>query len=412
MEPAYPRAGQPFGEPVESRTPIPYIFLVGAGLEIDAVRETLLARLRARGEEVQEAFVATALAIEPRVGADPEGLDGLRAAAAATLELIEELIAQGTDWTPRLPEAVAAQVRYLARAGVPLDAVMRGHYATTSVCLEFATSEIDELPAATLPYLIEIQSAHGDYLMGAVSAAFEGELARLERSPGARRTEERVERLLAGGSADDTGLDYDLGAWHLGLIAVGPGAEPLLRRLAERLGARLLLVPRGAETAWAWLGSARPVAFEELGRCVAAAADAGASVAVGESRQGIEGWRLTHREARTALEMARPRSLTRCADVVLLAATLRDRELARILVDLYLGPLASRRDWDALRETLRAYYATDCNAASAAASLGVDRQTVRRRLRRVEELIGRNLDGCRVEMEMALRVEEHGRPTA
>jgi DNA-binding PucR family transcriptional regulator len=82
--------------------------------------------------------------------------------------------------------------------------------------------------------------------------------------------------------------------------------------------------------------------------------------------------------------------------------------LAGILVELYLGPLASRRDGDPLRETLRAYYAADCNAAS----LGVDRQTVRRRLRKVEKLLGRKLDRCRVEMEMALRMEEHGRPRA
>jgi hypothetical protein len=384
---------------------------VGAGLEIDVVRETLLARLRARGEEVEEAFVATALEIGSVVGADPEGLAGLRASAAATLELIEEMIAKGKDWTPRLPEAVAAQMRYLARNGATLDAVLRGHYATTSVCLEFATSEIDDLPAGTLPYLIAIQSEHGDFLMGAVSAAFEEELARLERSPGARRLEERVDRLLAGGSADDTGLDYDFGAWHLGLIAVGADAERLARRLSERLGCRLLLVARGAETAWAWLGSARPVPFAGLERGVAAAGSPGTSVAAGESRPGIEGWRLTHREAQTALATAGPRSLTRCADVILLAATLRDRELAEILVDLYLGPLAPRRDRETLLRTLRAYYAKDCNAASAAASLGVDRQTVRRRLRKVEELLGRRLEVCRVEMEMALRVEEHERPT-
>jgi DNA-binding PucR family transcriptional regulator len=169
-------------------------------------------------------------------------------------------------------------------------------------------------------------------------------------------------------------------------------------------------VPRGDDTAWAWLGSPRQVPFEELERCLGAP-DGDTSLTAGEPRQGPEGWRLTHREARAALEVARlrPRRLTRCADVVLLAATLRDRELAGILVDLYLGPLASRKDWDVLRATLRAYYASDCNAASAAALLGVDRQTVRRRLRRVEEEIGRRLDACRVEMEMALRVEEHGR---
>ncbi len=373
------------------------------------MRTALLTRLRPRAEEVRDAMVAAALKIEPRVGADPEGLAGLTAAASATVELIEELIAEGKDWTPRLPAAAREQAAYLARSGVTLDAVMRGHYATTSVCLEFATAEIAELPAGTLPYLIEIQGEHGDFLMGAVSSAYEEELARLERSPGTRRLEQRVERLLAGGPADATGLDYDFGSWHLGLIAVGPDAETTLRRLAERLGARLLLVPRSAETAWVWLGSARPVAFEELERGLAAIGAATTSLASGEAREGIAGWRLTHREARTAAEVARlrPRPLTRCADVVLLAATLSDRERAAMLVDIYLGPLAARRDREALLATLRAYYATGCNAASAAASLGVDRQTVRRRLRKVEEELGRGLDGCRVEMEMALRVEEH-----
>jgi hypothetical protein len=378
------------------------------GDDLDALRATLIGRVRARATEVEEAIVAAALEIEPGVSADPEGIAGLRAAARETVELIIELIAQGTGWTPRLPPAVAAQARFLARTGGSLDTVMRVHYATTSLCFEFATSEIDELPASTLPYLIEIQSKHGDYLMGSVSAEFERELERLERSPSARRLAERVERLLAGG-LPGTGLDYDFEAWHLGLIAVGPGAESRLRLLSERLGARLLFLPRAAETAWVWLGSARSVPFEELERSVAAIGDAELSLTTGESRQGIAGWRLSHREARAALEVARgaPPSLTRCADIVLLAATVSDRELSAMLLDLYLGPLIARKDWAVLRETLRAYYATGCNTASAAASLGVDRQTVRRRLGRVEEAIGRGLDTCRAEMEMALRVEEH-----
>jgi PucR-like helix-turn-helix protein/diguanylate cyclase with GGDEF domain len=381
----------------------------GPGDDLDALRAILLTRLGARGAEVEAAIVAAALEIEPSVGGDPEGLAGLKAAARETVELVEELIAQGVDWTPRLPPAVAAQARFAARSGVTLDAVMRTHYATTSLCLEFATSETDTLPAGTLPYLIEIQSKHGDYLMGAASAAYESELERVA-SPGARRLEQRIDRLLAGDAAGTAGLDYDLEAWHLGLIGVGPEVELILRRLSEQLGCRLLLVPKGGETAWAWLGAARPVPFEELERYVRDA-DAEVTLATGEPRRGFEGWRLSHREARTAQEVAprRPRSLTRCADVLLLAATLRDPEVSRMLVDVYLAPLDSHSGGAALRETLRAYYASDCNSASAAASLGVDRQTVRRRLRRVEEAIGRRLDGCRVEMEMALRVEDHGR---
>jgi hypothetical protein len=379
--------------------------------DLDAVRRTLLTRIGARREEVEEAIVAALLGVQPSVGTDPEGILGLRVAAKETVELIEELIAQGADWTPRLPTAVAAQARHLARGDVPLDTVMRGYYATISVCFEFATSEIDELPAATLPYLVEIQSAHGDYLMGAVAAEYEREAARLERSPGLRRLGERVERLLAGDPAVSPGFDYDLESWHLGLIALGPDAESTVRRLSERLGARLLLLPRAADSVWAWLGSARHTSFDDLEGCLGAMGQADVSLSAGESRQGVEGWRLTHREARLALEVAGPRPgpLTRCADVVLLAATVRDKELAGILVDLYLGPLTSRRDWEVLRATLRAYYAGDCNAASTAAALGVDRRTVRRRLRRVEEALGRRLDECRPEVEMALRVEEHGR---
>jgi DNA-binding PucR family transcriptional regulator len=186
-----------------------------------------------------------------------------------------------------------------------------------------------------------------------------------------------------------------------------------MQRLSEQLGCQLLLLPKAAETAWAWLGSPRPLPFSALERCLAGS-DAAITLATGEAREGVDGWRLSHREAVTAQEVARrrPRSVTRCADVLLLAATLRDEEVSRILVDVYLRPLDAQRNGAALRQTLRAFYASDGNTASAAASLGVDRQTVRRRLHRVEEAIGRRLDRCRLEMEMALRVEEHVHRTA
>jgi hypothetical protein len=334
---------------------------------------------------------------------------GFRVGAAQTVELVCELISDGADWTPRIPPSVASGIRLLARRGVGLDSVMRMHYATISLCFEFALSEISELPAETLPYLLEIQSLHGDYLMGSVSGEYEAELERLAR-PSARRLEERVERLLAGEAAGGP-LDYDLDAWHLGLLAVGADFELALRRLSERLGAQLLLLPRGGETAWAWLGSARPISFEALERC-SRNGTAEVSLVAGESRQGPEGWRLTHTEAELADRVSRhtPGALTRCADVLLLAAVTRDEEIKQILLDVYLKPLDAGKDGAVLRETLRAYYSSDGNSASAAAALDVDRQTVRRRLRRVEELLGRRLDSCRAEMETALRIEDHVRP--
>ena len=379
---------------------------------LEPLRNKLLERLRARSREVEEAIVAAALSIRPLASDDGEGLAGLRASARETVELIADLIEQGADWTPRLPPAVAAQVRHLARSGVTLDAVMRGHYATTSLCFEFATSEISDLPQGTLPYLVEVQSWHGDALMSATSAEYEAELARLECSPSARCLEEQVRRLLAGEPVDTDDVDYDFDGWHLGAIVLGPKADLAARRLAERLGCRLLLVPRDSETTWAWLGANRPVSPADLERLVPAKAGDRIAIALGEAREGLDGWSLTHREAQIALEVMRrrPQPLVRCADVVLLAAALRDEELGRILVASYLGPLDERRDGRVLRDTLRSYLASACNAASTAASLGVDRHTVQRRLRRVEEAIGRRLDTCRAELEVALDVEEHTGP--
>lgn len=64
------------------------------------------------------------------------------------------------------------------------------------------------------------------------------------------------------------------------------------------------------------------------------------SLAVGEMRQGIDGWRLTHLEAQTALVvmLRRPQRLVRGSDVALAAAAMHDDTMRRSLMDVYLGP--------------------------------------------------------------------------
>ncbi len=131
------------------------------------------------------------------------------------------------------------------------------------------------------------------------------------------------------------------------------------------------------------------------------------SLAAGEPRDGLEGWRLTHREARAALvvTLMEPPRLTRYSDVALLAAALRDEATGKSLLHRYLKPLDENRDGPDLRETLRTYLDLSCNAASTAAALGVNRHTVQRRLRKVEERLGESLSGRRAELEVALRLE-------
>jgi len=364
-----------------------------------------LERWRARSPEVEEAIVHVCQEIEPVVSGDAEGLAVLRAWARDSVDLIATVVEQGADWVPSLSPGGAAQIRYLARNGVGLDAIMRGFYAVTHLLLEFLTEEITDFPPEALPRLVGIQGQYGDQMMSAMLAEYEDEVARMDASP-SKRVAECVEKLLAGKPVETAELEYDLDAWHLGIIAAGARAELFLRGLAEQLGCQLLFVQRSAETAWAWLGAKRAISLAEVERVVLSKAGGKVSLAVGELRQGADGWRLTHKEAQIALTVMlhQPQRFVRGADVVLLAAAIQDETVRRSLVDVYLGPLDESRDAEALCETLRVYFSLDCNAASAAAALGVNRHTVLRRLLRVEKAIGRQLDTCRAEMDVALRV--------
>lgn len=99
--------------------------------------------------------------------------------------------------------------------------------------------------------------------------------------------------------------------------------------------------------------------------------------------------------------------MTHYADVALLASVLRDEMLARSLIEIYLAPLECQRDGGRmLRDTLRAYLAAGRNASSAAAALGVARNTLESRLRTIEQSLTLPLSACLSELEVALRFEE------
>jgi len=249
------------------------------------------------------------------------------------------------------------------------------------------------------------QGRNSDRLMNAFAAEYTKEVERLDRAPTRQRVEQ-ARKILDGGSADKAGLGYRLDAFHVGLIAIGAKADLTCHRLAEKLGCDLLLVPEDENAVWAWLGTRRQIEFAELERLV----DTGPNtpiLAAGESRNGVGGWRLTHREAQNARPVAllEGPGLTRCSNVALLAYAVGDEAIGRSLVDRYLQPLERHRDCLALRETLRSYFDLDCNAASTASSLGVNRHTVQRRLTRVEQTIGESLPDCRAELDVALRLE-------
>jgi hypothetical protein len=259
-------------------------------------------------------------------------------------------------------------------------------------------------------------------LRAAVAAAVDYVLEGIERGAlqGAacssqQRLAQRVRGLLDGEAVEHAGLDYELGGWHLGVIAVGTDAARAVLALAERVDRRLLSVVQGEQGVWAWLGGGERFAAGEV-ELLAASMDGMGSpaggdlvLALGEPARGVEGWRLTHRQAQAALVVAlrRPPGCTRYADVALLATALKDQALASALIEIYIAPLEDGRGGGpVLRETLRAYLAAERNISSTAAALGVVRKTVDTRLRTIEERLGRTLHPCPAELEIALELEQ------
>lgn len=121
----------------------------------------------------------------------------------------------------------------------------------------------------------------------------------------------------------------------------------------------------------------------------------------------MDGWRLTHCQAREALRLAARKSdkLARYGDGPLLAAALQNDTLARWL-NAFLSMLDGRGDGRKLRQTLRAYIDAECSATSAAPVLKIGRHTVESHVRVAEELLGRPLRVCISELNVALALDE------
>ncbi|TMR09558.1 PucR family transcriptional regulator [Nonomuraea turkmeniaca] len=120
------------------------------------------------------------------------------------------------------------------------------------------------------------------------------------------------------------------------------------------------------------------------------------------------------RWAREALELSRrdvlPRGLLRCEDHMAMLVVFKDEELVSALAEVRLAPLAHLRptQQDRLAETLLAWLRHGRGAGEVAARLHVHPQTVRYRLRQLEELYGDQLadPDVRFELEIALRARQ------
>lgn len=370
----------------------------------------LAERLRARSSDLERTIFSRIEAVSDPKAGDAEYLIGLRAAVHEALDYALSALERGGEVDLQPPPLLLDQARKAALNGISLDTVLRRYLAGHTLLLDLVIREAGADPAlrGSLQGLFQNQATLLDRLLAAVAGEHSRTASsmRTDASASARRLR-TVERLLDGGDPGPSPeLRYEFAGSHIALIAAGPGAVEFLGTFAASRDRALLVVDAPERPAvWAWLGGRRELAVEEMLAELAARRPEEILISLGEPGEGLAGWRLTHRQARAAWPIARHGSepLVRYGDVALLASVLQDPLLVDSLRTLYLEPLEGGRDGGAtLREALRAYFAADRSVASAAAALGVSRQTVGSRLRAAELRLGRPLSSCASELEAAL----------
>lgn len=368
-------------------------------------------RLVARREEIAAAILSRfPVLFEQPPGIDPSYAEGLRSAVAAAISYgLGELKLSEAE-PPPIPTPLYAQAREAARNGVSMETVLRRYIAGYTLLGEFLMREAEAggLRSEQVQRLLRVQAARFDHLIAKVTEEYRRE-SESPRTAGEARMG-RIRGLLAGRPVDPAALGYEIDDWHLATIGIGPEAPAAFHDLAKGLDRHLLIADAGEDRTWAWFGGRRQMDPAELvdrgGALLPAAA-----LAVGEPGRGLQGWRLTHLQARAALSIAirRAEHPVRYRDVAMLVPALRDEVLSVSLRQLYLEPLETGRDGgETLRETLRAYFAAERNVSATAAALGVTRHTVMNRLHAVEERFGRRLNECGLDVETALSLRALG----
>lgn len=379
----------------------------------DQGRVDLAGRLRARQSEIEEALFARVCSISMPANESAAYAVGLRTTVAAVLDYCLTGIERGDELPGPTPPAAVAQAHRAARSDVGLDVALLRYTAGHKLLVEIIMEEVGSCDAlqqrSILRGVLQLQGSLLEHLQAVIAREYKQERVRIAHNA-QRRDLEMVRKLLAGGFADTSDLNYVFdGVWHLGVIVVGARAARTVHELADRLSRHLLQVSCGDGTIWAWLGAERKLMTADVERQLSASDTGEVSLAIGEPGRGIEGWRLTHQEAQAALMVAlrKPQVFTRCADVALEAAVLRDDVLAKLLVDTYLSPLDDLRIGSrVVRDTLRAYFEAGNNVNMTAQVLGVNRRTVWYRLDKVERRLGLPIKRCHAELAIALRLEE------
>jgi DNA-binding PucR family transcriptional regulator len=329
------------------------------------------------------------------------------------------------------PEALDLALSLTRRGmdtGALLTAYRSGQNAAWGRWMQLAAERIDDRAdlVAVLERSTASMNAYVDRVLDSLLTQVQQERATMLADEPSRRAETLRAILDAGAalpSEERAGarLGWELARPHTAFViwsATGEAATALLEEAAASISnaagcGRPLTMPAGGGTLWGWMSGGVP--DRELMREAIDAADPRLLVALGPTREGMEGFRRSHAAAldaqRIVAEGGPPEGsrLIGWEAVQVVALAGHDAEAAREFVAAVLGPLA---EGDAstgrLRETARVYLEEGSNAPRAAKRLHLHRNTVLYRVGRAEELLGHPLAERRLAVMLALELVRQG----
>jgi DNA-binding PucR family transcriptional regulator len=361
----------------------------------------------------------------------PATHESCRANLGAIMVMLSEGSRPGLAIAP--PEALAYAKEYVRR-GLGLETLQRAYrigQATLSRMwleeLRIRADDAEEL-AGTFGFFNEWLFQWVETLEHRLTEYYMVERERRLRGTSAMRSEQ-VRMILDGSPVDNRNasatLRYRLDrkhvaylVWTTGATLDAPNGNVLfgeMERVAANVAALMgatdhLTVPLGGYLA-CWAGFLRAPRAETLTGTLPLVTNSWINVSLGQISDGIGGFRRSHEEAVLARRVHQLRSqerqptCVRFADVALEVMLTHSRDEARRFVSQQLGDLAAEdKSVARLRETLRVFLEENGSFQSAAARLGVHKNTVAYRIRRAEELLGHGVKERQLELQTALRL--------
>jgi hypothetical protein len=388
------------------------------------------ADLTAGAEDVAAAVVARVREATPELLPGEDEWTALGAAAVAGYRNIAVMLGRGDD--PRameLPEATRALARDSAKRGIPMPPLMRLYrfglaelMAATLSSVARHSADHEELHGAT-DFCSAWLLAYFDTAQTRAEAVYTAERERWMRSAAASRTD-TIQAILAGRQTDQAlasqRLRHELDATHIAVVAwtdqAGEEDAPVwldaaVGEVVAALGSGAALVhPLGLLASAAWISRRAGTFSDDELRTLRVTPAAGIRLALGRPARGLAGFRRSHEQALQARRVAAlagraAGSVTRYDAVALEAIATVDVDQTRQFVRDVLGPLAAGDDGTRrIAATLRVYLDEHASRSRAAHRLGIHENTVTYRLKKAQELLGRDLERDTLDLRVALRL--------